>query len=142
MANERKYTERIKQALQLGYPLTVREVARFVDMAGVAYSTIQSNLVELEGKGKACRYRPRNFTVELWAGTTGPAENNQRGLMFLAKKFHQATTGHDDVMVGMNFIECMECGKHAHINPSSLEYPLTQHDSERFSFKGLRPQDF
>jgi hypothetical protein len=139
-----KFMGKVKAALRLGFPLTVREVAKW---AGCDRSTAGNLLLELEGQGKAMHYKPRNAPYLLWLAVTTPAMRNDTGLMLIAKRFHTDRTTHQHVTMGANFVECMECGKHAHTG-SDLERPLVWHGSEHRSgsefhaVRCIRPQDF
>lgn len=46
-----------------------------------------------------------------WAGQ---ARKEGDGNLIFAKQAHRARTGHNDIFVGMNFVECLDCGRHAH----------------------------
>ena len=36
-------------------------------------------------------------------------------LLLDARNAHAKRTEHKDIVLGMNFVECMECGQHAHV---------------------------
>ena len=131
---------RVKAALALGWPLTVREVARWADCDP---STARGLLNELSGRGEAVRVELSNEQYNLWSAVTAPAIANPQGLMLIAKRFHQATSCPTaDVFYGANFVECPECGKHAHVG-SDLMKPLIAHRGASASISySLRPQDF
>jgi len=57
-----------------------------------------------------------------------------------ARLNHTKTTGHKNIMVGMNFIECPECHAHAHI--SSNHETLILHDSGYQIVKEIQPSEF
>ena len=38
----------------------------------------------------------------------------------IARDAHRKRTGHKKIIVGMNFIECLECKKHAHLGNGHL----------------------
>ena len=45
---------------------------------------------------------------------------SDRKLLLAARTAHAKRTGHRRSMVGMNFLECFDCGKHAHIVDGKL----------------------
>jgi len=36
-------------------------------------------------------------------------------LLLEARKAHNTRTGHKHIFIGLNFIDCLECRKHAHL---------------------------
>ena len=46
------------------------------------------------------------------------------------------------VWVGLNFVECVTCGAHAHIASRYQEFPLIRHDSTRRIYEGIQAEDF
>lgn len=132
-----KYLGRVEAALRLGYPLTVREIAKW---AGCDKTTAQNLLHELSGQGKVGVFDVRNQPYQLWVEITGPAETKPEGLCLIARKFHAGRTGHEDIAVGSNFVECRECGAHAHVG-SDRYNPMVQH-GRIGPVTYNRPQDF
>lgn len=131
-------------ATQLGFPLTVREIAAW---AKCDSATARNLLLELQGQGRVMRWRPRNEQYDLWLATTMPANHNETGLMLIAMRMHKRLHPDCDVVMGANFVECLTCGRHAHFTGTDPERPLLLHSSEHRSGKQLpvrrtiRPQD-
>jgi len=60
-----------------------------------------------------------------------------------AAKSHTAQRPGHQVVVGCNFVECLTCGAHAHIELSATEPPvLVSHTSLGSDWRVIRPEDF
>ena len=62
-------------------------------------------------------------------------------ILMLARKSHYDRTGHtmEKIYVGLNFIECGECKKHAHITCDSN---FVMHDAEYAIVQPIKPEEF
>lgn len=133
---------RVKGALAAGYPLTVREVARFADCSP---ATAKAHLERLEHNSEAVRWREPNEVYELWVAVTSSAVENWATILLIAERNHRATNCPEaEIVRGANFIECLGCGKHAHIYPGNLTKPLIVHTGKtgRVFVAYIRPQEF
>ena len=128
---------RIETYLGMGYPLTVRELGRLCDATGEAVTAVLSRL---EKTGHATHYLPPNTVSDLWIATQF-TDRMPTAVLVAAKIGHQRTTGHQEVFLGANFVECMTCGKHAHVVPS-YEKPLLVHGRTGSLYHPTRPEDF
>lgn len=131
------YMGRVEAAFRLGYPLTIREVSLW---AGCDYATARNLILELEAIEKVTRFSVPNETYTLFIKVHVPATRNGMGLCLIASRNHERYTGHDNFNLGANYVECRDCGKHAHVGSEST-YPLLVHTSEKV-IESIRPQDF
>jgi hypothetical protein len=56
-----------------------------------------------------------------------------------ARDAHRQRTGHKNFFVGMNFINCEDCGRHAHIGGPS---GLIAHDPDYIDIEHITPKEF
>ena len=56
-----------------------------------------------------------------------------------ARVAHNITTGHTEIIVGLNFVECLECGRHAH---SPKDGALILHNSDFSICKNIPATEF
>ena len=144
-------TERIAGAveavLSFGQPLTIKEIQLWVN--AVRPGDVQGHLLRLEQRGQATRFKAKNLEDDLWIATVlDPRRTGIQVLVLIAKKNHSRETGHRDVWYGANYVECTDCGKHAHVG-ADYERPLVCHGSEHrsgtqetYEHRLMRPQDF
>ena len=60
-----------------------------------------------------------------------------------AAKSHMARHPKHEVVIGQNFVECLTCGAHAHIELSATEPPvLVSHTSLGSDWRVIRPEEF
>lgn len=63
-------------------------------------------------------------------------------ILTIARRSHYNRTKHADIMVGLNFIECMICHKHAHENSTQCDGLLYEHDTGYHFCNPIKPEDF
>lgn len=66
-------------------------------------------------------------------------KNENNVLLQQARAAHNMTTGHVRMFIGANFIECEECGKHAHIPRDGI---LILHNADYSIYESIAPTDF
>lgn len=63
--------------------------------------------------------------------------------LILARDAHRERTGHSDVVAYGNFVECAECGAHAHIMSANTVKPtLCLHDRDYRNVREIYPRAF
>lgn len=133
---------RIESLLNMGFPVTAQEAARWA-VCTTNEATILLN--QQAEKGQAVEYGQLGKggeRLKLWVAVTHPALRNSIGLFIIAQRHHRDTTMCHNVMIGGNFIECLDCGKHAHLHEGDLLYPLVLHGHNYWKTKRIRPIDF
>ena len=133
----------ILQALE-DYPLTAKELS-FI--TGVTEGYTVETLDTLIAQNKVFLYFiDREAYPPVYALVKAPRDDRLKAwerLLLIAKRNHQELVGcsPESVVMGMNFVECLQCGKHAHIGRLEDNYPLIQHDRGK-TYKAIRPMDF
>jgi len=61
-------------------------------------------------------------------------------LLLEAHKVHVMRTGHKHIFIGMNFVECLQCRKHAHLTANGLR--LIVHDANHKHVETIDAEDF
>jgi len=57
-----------------------------------------------------------------------------------ARNAHFHRTGHKSIIVGNNFVECRECGRHAHIAPDGKS--LFVHNKDYSQMETIKIEEF
>ena len=61
-------------------------------------------------------------------------------LLLEARRAHRTRTEHTHVFIGMNFVECLQCRKHAHLTSDGMR--LVVHDSSHKAVETIDAEDF
>ena len=135
----------ILQALE-DYPLTAKELSF---LGGVTVAYIIETLDILIADNRVFLYfidADKEAYPPVFALVKTPQDSRLEAwnrLLLIAKRNHLELTdcSPESVVTGMNFVECRQCGKHAHIGRLEDNYPLVQHGAGR-EYKAIRPMDF
>ncbi len=60
-------------------------------------------------------------------------------MLVRAHNAHAQRTGHTEYFIGMNFIDCLQCSRHGHINSAGM---MVIHDAGYAMCEIQRPEDF
>jgi len=61
-------------------------------------------------------------------------------LLLEASNAHSTRTGHKHIFLGLNFIECLQCRKHAHLTSDGMR--LIVHDANHRHIETIDAKDF
>lgn len=67
-------------------------------------------------------------------------EPEKDSVLVEARNAHRQRTGHTHIFIGANFLECLECRKHAHMTDDCLQ--LIAHDARHHNEDTIDAKDF